>query len=340
MAAEKDPSLADDVDPRESGLDIDLDLPPEPLAPRVSAKPSAAPVTSQIPSGETHQHTRGNVRRAKRLGASPEQIAATLPDDLDDWIDAETEARAREELRMEREQMMRRYEQQSRQQPASPAAPPAEEDYSIDNTEVEGLATTHPTIAKAIKKLPELMKENAALKKRLDARDQSEGQHRQQEVIDALDDGFEALEDAESYGEGSGMTLDAKSETLARREALIRAAGIDLNKDSTKTIARKLKAAHKLLGRAKAEPKKLLGAYGREVDDAEPEPEPARGLRPNGNGKRFTREDFAAAQTATPTNRGRKQTKSKESAYAAVAKAMRDQGVADDDFREEDGIPE
>lgn len=333
-------------DAADSAFDPDLDLPVEPLAPRVAA-PSSAPRQVQTPA-QVHQHTRGNVQRALRLGATRDEIDATDPDSLDAWIDGETEARTREAVRMEREAAFREYEKQQRQPAAAlPAAPP-EDDYEVPADEIAGLEATNPGVAKFSKKAPKdikaALKRIADLEARLNTRDQTDSQKQGAEFIDALDEAFDGLAQPDIYGDGPGLSLKETSDERRLRESVIAASGITKG-DSAKTIARKLAAEHKLRY-GKVIKKPATGAYGGVVPDEEEEPAPVAPSRslaakqPNGK-PRITREQFEGAVTNAPTPRARKAQKTVNGAVRAVQEQMQAARQGGDDFGwEEEGLPD
>lgn len=325
------PESKADIDPTDTDFDPVLDGVAEPLAPRVSATPNSPPVPSRQ-SQATHQHTRGNVRRALTLGASRAEIDATDPDALEDWIDAETEARAREREKMARESAWREYETSQRKK-VEPA-PETVDEMEID-PETERLLD--PGITKRLKRVKEQDKEIAELKKRLDSREENDTKRQAQETFDAVDAAIEELGRPELFGEGTIGEL-GKCDEARTRQALANAAGVQVG-DSPTVAKRKIQSAYKLL--YKNSKKAAV------VDDDEETPtyggaSLAKVKPSQKNGKpRLTVEDIEEAETSPPTNRARKPIKSKRQAYKAVAEAMQSQRLSDEDFGfEEDSVPE
>lgn len=319
-----------DFDPKDSEFDPVLDS-IEPLQPQ--AKPAAKP-TEQPVSPAKHQHSRSAVRRALKLGATQAQISATDPDTLEDWIDDQSEAQAR--LREEAAEA-RAIERYHRAQAAPVQQPKQEEDeLALDD---EFLNSIDPKAAKLLKKIPEILKQNREFAQDRERRAQTD-------VSEAVDEALEEIARTDLYGEGDITSIADGTAERKRRMALFSAAGITKD-DSPSVVRRKVKATHKLLYGAspkapEAEPE--APTYGGEPasagqSDLAPHTAP---LVPKSNGKpRITPDQWAAATTQPPTSRGKKQPKSKERAYAEVAKQMRENGLTDDDYAfEEEGLPD
>lgn len=312
---------AEEIDDK---FDNELDLEPE-RAPRKAQTVPNAEQPSQ-PS-QKQQHTRGNIRRALAFGATQQQIDATHPDDLDDWIEVQNNA-----LALERERNSRPTPNTKQQ------APPPEEDEVDWGLHESGRPLTEedfqPGMAKFIKSQH---KENRELKKTVASLAARETKKREQELHDAYDTFFENAS-PKLYGQGQGSTMLQSTKEMKRRNHIIQLAEVDPEKDSPAVIARKLKAAHQ-------------EEYGKVVEEPE-EPEettgyqtvaPLNGLVPRGpNGKpRITQKQLEDSALAVPTARGKKPVKGRSAAEKAVSRQMREHGHTEDDYSfEEEGLPE
>lgn len=323
MAAPTDPTKVtvanlppEDFD---SEFDADVDLVPR--------KGQTAPAPAAQSTG--HVHSQSTKRRAMKLGATAEQIASTPPDELEDWIDTTTEevTRAREQAAEDR--AVQRYHRAQSQPTAAPARE-EEDELSFDDEDLEGI---RPKLAKALKKIPELVKQNRELRQAGETRAQSD-------ASDAVDEALEEINRPDLYGDGDAATADRTGRGWKVRLALFGAAAIAAG-DSPSIVRRKIKGAHKLLyGNAPA-PKVEAEEEETPTYGGEAAPLSKKVARqPNGK-PRVTPEEYAKGATQPPTNRGKKAPKGRQTAYAAVAQQMQEQGLTDEDFAfEEDGIPE
>jgi len=310
----------DDFD---DSFDATLDLAPEPKPrPAAKAPPPEPPAPVHLPA---------TVRRARKLGASAEMIGGMSSEELEDWIDDANEQRARDREQQAADRAVQNFMRASQQ----PTKPPTDEDDDLSlDEEIE--KAIDPKVVRLLKKIPELVKENRQLKQSGEARAQNE-------VSEAVDEALEEIARPELYGEGDVTSIAKESREMKVRMALIGAAGVTAG-DSPSLVRRKIKAAHKLLYGTTQAPK----AAEPELEDdtptygGAPAPAPAPKVARQPNGKpRPTAEQYERGATQPPTNRGKKQPKSKQAAYAAVAQKMQEMQLTDDDFAyEEDGIPE
>jgi hypothetical protein len=256
-------------------------------------------------------------------GATKEQIDAVSLEELDAWV-ADQDELARD----------------TRKPPKAEAK--VDPDDEIDWGEDEaGAPLTEkdvaPGIAKNIRKLHERQKQ---LEKTIKSTEEREKTRAQRAITEAADVAIEALGEKyeKVFGKGEMRDLDPGSKTAKRRTAAFRAAGID-ELDSQASIMRKLrKAANELFddliqeapkpkAKAKAAPEDEEG----DDDDAPPT---------NGNGKHFTKKEWAEGATIPPTSRRPKPRDDEDSMRQVVRQWMRDNVKEETEAEVFDGLPE
>lgn len=199
-----------------------------------AADPAAVKPASPEPTPAATAHPKGLVERAKALGI----------DDTESYSTADLRAEVQQAIDFHRlREPTSPPPQRPQPKPEAAADGPADvlAELGIDKEKWE------PEIVGAFEKLA---KHTADLQKRLDGFDSERKQAGLVSTYDALDGFFAGLPDDDKarFGDGDRFTLKADAPEIARRMALVRAAGIDLSDPPpAKQLERALKAAHAAL---------------------------------------------------------------------------------------------
>ena len=261
----------DDLDDDLPGDEAKVETPkPEPKKPATAASPTppAAPIK--------HQHSAYLVSTARKLGFTQSDLDNYPSNEIWEAIH-QTEAQAK---------------------PAPKSAPvekPVEdEEYDWNSEEVAGVPGLKSHLQKQAKELKELKAKTAKIDE-FEKAEVSRTNRRNEEVID---DAFAALgERFESIVGKGDMTSLADDGAKRRRVAIYGSAAINLQQDTSRTIARKIAEAALLLYPAVAKPEVEdvgAGAYagGPPVKKVPPK-DPATG--------RFTADDFEKGKLQRPS---------------------------------------
>lgn len=293
-------------------LDSDFGKVAEPAVAPAAADPR--PRNSDGTFKKLHQHETYIVNAARSFGYTQEEIDETPPSQLTREV---TKIYQNREAMREKNATQRTLDRSEERTQAAVQAAPPEEDFSIPEDELAGIATIQPGTAKLLKLLPaklkDVLKENAELKKWRQDRDQLDAEREKRTTLSVVDDAFESLGSAgeQWFGKGSMAGLvdqngDPVGDEGFRRNVVYQRAKV-LPGDTSKTVERKIREAAKLFIKESPAPAPAPeegNLYGKSTAA----PKPAVVERPIVvNGRDYSEDEWAAAykngSAAKPTHR-------------------------------------
>lgn len=315
-AAEQVPVDDQSLDFLNAGPDAFDTLPAAPQKTAADSAPAAQPASAQATPKAAPAHPAALVREARDVGVDDRIISKLDTDELMDHVlglQRKFHALEAAESRI----------RDRRPEPTQPAAPVVDEDEAeIASLEADGIDSR---LIKLVRKQKAKINEIEGGQKQ---RNEQESQRRTNEAFQAVDDSFADLGAKFEKIVGKGE-LTAQPESIqARRKSIFRAAGIDIQADAPRVIAKKIqKAAMELFGDVVAEPK------------AEVKPD----AKPSPTASGYTAEQWDRGTVERPTASRPAKERGARAAAAAVHQRMQEMGVhagpngTGDDF---DGLPD
>lgn len=298
--------------------DDDFDSIPD-APPREADKPAPTPepeaqttqpAAAAPPAPVKNPHPRGLVRRALELGLPAHVIDSASLDELDEWLyQAQNQARFNA--------------LQQQQHPSAPPAAPQEETLGIGEIEKDLNPGLKQFLLNEKKEKEALKQALAQTQQSIQQRDQ---QRAQQEMFNTWDRAFRNMpaKFKKLVGDGDGHALQATSEEMRARMDLIQVAGIT-PQDNHFTIEKKIhEAANRIYGRFlkdEAPPPPTTGYAAAAPSGAEQRQVAPSSAEPAPNG-RISKETWAKAGLAKPTQREGSEPKGEKAMMQAVKKYM------------------
>lgn len=276
---------------------------PEPVEPVEAVTPETPAETPAEVQGRdpktghfTTKHPAYLREAAADFGFSEEDIAGYSTDQLGAVV-----VRMQRRLAKEQQDLSRIAGETARRPAPAPEPAPKPEDDLLDlGTDEAGKPYTEADVSgpllRVLKKQADELKKLRGTAGKIDELAQREQARSLNTSRALLDEAFEALGEGDHplLGKGGISELGADSAEGKRRNAIVREAQIDLNNDTPRQIAKKIKAARDVL--YPAAPAAPAGD-GYEIEGVKPKPA-------NGKPKpRISPEEFAASAVAKPTQR-------------------------------------